>query len=255
MAEEKNEVVEQKPKTFSMVLTDKLNEISGALPKDFNIERFVQNSIALLNDKPELKQFNQTQIMNGLLKGSYLGCDFFNSECWLIPYKGQLQFQLSYRGEVKIAKKYSTRPILDIYAKVVRQGDEFQESIINGKPNIDFKPLPFNGGSIVGAFAVVLFQDGGMMYETMSLADIEKARQQGMGNTPAWKNWYDEMSKKVVVKRLCKNITMDMENATQLDVYNHEREDIVEPEKPHVVDALAEENIIDTEYTESEVEE
>jgi len=255
MAEEKNEVVEQKPKTFSMALTEKLKEVSGALPKDFNRDRFVQNSLALLNDKPELKQFNQAQIMSGLLKGSYLGCDFFNGECWLIPYKGQLTFQTSYKGEVKLAKKYSNRPIKEIYAKVVRQGDEFQEQIIDGQPHIDFKPLPFNGGSMVGAFAVVLFVDGGMMYETMSIAEIEKARQQGMGNSPAWKNWYEEMSKKVVLKRLSKHISKDMENPIQLDVYNKEMETDIKADTPKVVDALADDNIVDTEYTESEVEE
>jgi recombination protein RecT len=249
-----NEVAEQK-KTFSMALTEKLTEVSGALPKDFNRDRFVQNSLALLNDNEKLRNFPPQQLMQGLLKGSYLGCDFFSQECYLIPYSGKLEFQLGYKGEVKIAKKYSTRPIKEIYAKVVRQGDEFQEKIIDGRPSIDFKPLPFNGGEIIGAFAVCIYTDDSMIYETMSIAEIEQARKQGMGNTPSWKNWYSEMARKVVLKRLCKHIPIDMENPTQMDVYQHDMEIKIDDEKPPVVDALAEDNIVDTDYTESEVEE
>lgn len=244
-----NEVIEKAKTelTFSEKLADKLESISDALPKDFNQTRFVQNSLALLNDKPELAQFSQAQIMNGLLKGSYLGCDFFNSECWLIPYKGQLQFQLSYKGEKKLAKKYSTRPIQDIYAKVVRQGDEFTEQIIDGKQSIDFKPLPFNGGAIIGAFAVCLYLDGGMIYETMSLEEIETARKQGMGSTPAWKNFYQEMAKKTVLKRLCKNVDIDLENPTMANVYKEDSIPAESVEHEEVVDAFAEDGeVIDT---------
>lgn len=243
----KNEVVETKKTelTFSEQLSEKLHSVSGALPKDFNQDRFVQNSLALLNDKPELAQFNKAQIMNGLLKGSYLGCDFFNGECWLIPYKGQLTFQLSYKGERKLAKKYATRPVLDIYAKVVRQGDEFIEKIVDGKPSIDFNPLPFNGGSVIGAFAVVLYEDGGLSYETMSIAEIETARKQGMGNSPAWSKFYSEMAKKTVLKRLCKQVDIDMENPTMEQVYHEDSLPEEQAEHEEVVDVFAEEEIID----------
>ena len=47
-----NEVV----KSFSESLTDKLITVENALPKDFNKERFVQNCLAVLNEKPELKE-------------------------------------------------------------------------------------------------------------------------------------------------------------------------------------------------------
>ena len=242
MSDEKKEIQET-PK-FSVALTEKLNEVSKALPVDFNKERFVQNSLALLNDNPTLAKFSSNQIMGGLLKGAYMGCDFFNSECWLVPYKGQLQFQLSYKGEKKLAKKYATRPILDVYAKVVRQGDQFVEKIVDGRPSVDFNPISFNDGAIIGSFAVVLFKDGGLMYETMSLAEIEQAKKQGVGNTPAWNNFFQEMAKKTVLKRLCKNIDIDFENDTQLGIY---REDgIVENTEEHeVVDALGD-DVIDT---------
>lgn len=41
-------------------------------------------------------------------------------------------------------KQYSVRPIKDIYAKVVREGDEFEEIIEKGIPTINFRPKPFS---------------------------------------------------------------------------------------------------------------
>ena len=60
------------------------------------------------------------------------------------------------RGEIKLCKRYSSNPIQDIYAKVVREGDKFEEVIENGKQYVNFRPKTFSNGEIIGAFAVVL---------------------------------------------------------------------------------------------------
>lgn len=199
---------------FSTQLTDKLVSVESALPKDFNRERFVQNCLAVMNETPQLAKINPSQTIQGLLKGAYLGLDFLNRECYLIPYGNSVQFQTDYKGEVKFTKKYSIRKIKDIYAKVVRQGDEFVEEIVDGKPSIDFKPLPFNDGDIIGAFAIVLYQDGGMAYEVMSVKDINAVRNNysKANQSKAWKNSFDEMCKKTVLRRLCKHIETDFES-------------------------------------------
>lgn len=203
-------------KSFSVVLSDKLESVSAALPKDFNKARFVQNAIALLNDNPALQKYGQSQLMAGLLKGAYLGLDFYSKECYLIPYGSQLNYQTDYRGAKKLAKKYSIRPIKDIYAKLVREGDVFEEKIISGEQTFDFKPIAFNDGKIIGVFAACLYVDGGMQYDTMSLADLENTRSSSKAsNSPAWKNFTGEMYKKTVLRRLCKHIELDFENPTQ----------------------------------------
>ena len=76
----------------------------------------------------------------------------------------KMKFQTDYKGEIKLNKKYSKNPIRDIFAKVVRSGDEFYEEVSGGDQNIYFKPLPFNNGEMVGAFAVIKYKDGSMQY-------------------------------------------------------------------------------------------
>lgn len=211
-----NDVTVAKPK-FSVALTEELNMQRDALPRDFNITRFVNNSIALLNGNEPLikfmKQYGTDQIKMGLIRGAYLGLDAMNGEMYLVPYGSTINFMPSYVGMQKLCMKYSAREIKTIYAKVVREGDDFEETIVNGEPSVTFKPKAFNIGKIVGAFAVCLYADGGMVYEVMSLEELEQCRRSSKAkNSPAWERFTQQMYKKTVLRRLAKSIPLDMDD-------------------------------------------
>lgn len=217
MAEEKQ--------TFSLALTDRLESVSEALPKDFNKTRFVQNAIALINDNPNLQKYAPNQLICGLMKGAYLGLDFYSKEAYLVPYGSQLNYQTGYLGAKKLAKKYSIRKIKDIGSKIVREGDFFEETGEGGNTSYIFKPKPFNNGKIVGAFAYVLFEDGGITVDTMSLEELETTRKHSKAsNSMAWKDFTTEMYRKTVLHRLCKHIELDFENIEQQNTYLNEYE-------------------------------
>ena len=190
---------------------------AGALPKDFNQTRFLQNCMTVLQDTKGIEKVQPITIARTMLKGAFLGLDFMNKECYAIPYGNSLQFQTDYKGEVKLAKKYSINPIKDIYAKLVRVGDDFLEEIRDGQQYISFKPQPFNDGEIIGAFAVCFYNDGSMIYETMSKKEIEAVRDNysKMPKGPTWTKSYGEMCKKTVLRRLCKNISLDFDSIEQ----------------------------------------
>lgn len=217
MANEKNQL----QVNFSEMLTDKLTSVEEALPKDFNRARFVQNALSVLNDKPELAQVNKQQLVLGLVRGAYMGLDFAQNECYLIPYQNSVQFQYSYKGLCKFVKKYSIRKIKDLYAKLVRQGDDFIEKITDGQPSIDFKPLPFNDGEIIGVFAICLYEDGGMDYEVMTTKEVNDVRNNysKASNSKAWKSSWGEQAKKTALRRLCKHIETDFESTEALKSY------------------------------------
>lgn len=211
--------------TFSLALTDRLESVSEALPKDFNKTRFVQNAIALINDNSNLKKYTPNQLISGLMKGAYLGLDFYSKEAYLVPYGSQLNYQTSYLGSKKLAKKYSIRKIKDIGSKIVREGDFFEETGEGGNTSYIFKPKPFNNGKIVGAFAYVLFEDGGITVDTMSLEELETTRKHSKAsNSMAWKDFTTEMYRKTVLHRLCKHIELDFENIEQQNTYLNEYE-------------------------------
>lgn len=221
-------------------LNDSLDRQVAALPKDFNKQRFLQNCMTVLQDgQADFTKCEPSTVVRTLLKGAFLGLDFFNGECYAIPYGNSCQFQTDYKGEAKLCKRYSSNPIQDIYAKVVREGDEFVEVIENGHQTVNFKPKAFNDGQIIGAFAVCLYKDGGMIYDTMSKAEIEHTRKtfSKQANGKAWTNSYGEMCKKTVLRRLCKLIDLNFDTAEQMQAFEDafdfdvKNPNQVEPEK------------------------
>lgn len=203
-------------------LDESLEKQVAALPEKFNKQRFLQNCMTVLQDgQADFSKCEAPTVVRTLLKGAFLGLDFFNGECYAIPYGNQCQFQTDYKGEIKLCKRYSSNPIQDIYAKVVREGDKFEEVIENGKQYVNFRPKTFSNGEIIGAFAVVLYKDGSMMYDTMSKEDIEHTRQtfSKAANSKAWKESYGEMCKKTVLRRLCKLIDLNFDTAEQCQAF------------------------------------
>lgn len=209
-------------------LVKELAKHEKALPPGFNRDRFTLNCITVITDmlkdngkKKQLQNIDPVSIPICLAKGAYLGLDFFNGECYAIPYDGQMQFQTDYKGEIKLCKRWSKNPIKDIYAKVVREGDFFLEEVDSGEQKVQFRPEPFSNKPMIGAFAIVVFKDGSMMYDTMSTEDIENIRNiySKAKNSPAWKNSPGEMYKKTVIRRLCKLIDLDFDNKEQQKAY------------------------------------
>lgn len=209
-------------------LMEELTKHKKALPPGFNPERFILNSITviqdMLKDKKKREQLQNVRVETipvCLAKAAYLGLDFMMGECYAIPYGATMKFQTDYKGEVKLCKKYSKEPIKDIFAKVVREGDFFEESVDGGTQKVVFKPKPFSNEKIIGAFAVVAYKDGSMSYDTMSSEEIEKVRNvySKAKDSQAWKESPGEMYKKTVIRRLSKLIDKNFDDIEQLRAY------------------------------------
>lgn len=209
-------------------LIRELTQHKDALPPGFNQTRFTLNCITVIQDmmsdrkkRESLQKVKIETIPVCLAKAAYLGLDFYNGECYAIPYGDSMTFQTDYKGEIKLSKRYSKNPIKDIFAKVVREGDFFVEEVDGGKQNVTFRPLMFSSAPMMGAFAIVVYKDGSMMYDTMSKEEIENVRRNysKAPDSPAWKNSPGEMYKKTVLRRLCKLIDLDFDSIEQRQAY------------------------------------
>lgn len=215
----------------SNILMELLLNNSKALPKNFNQTRFLQNCLTVLGETKNIDKCTPISVAKTMIKGAYLGLDFFRKECYAIPYeilenrratgKYELNFQTDYKGEKKLCMQYSERSLLDIYARIVREGDELEVGIKEGKQIVNFNPKEFNDAKVIGAFAVAYFNDGGMAYDAMSIKEIDKVRENyAKKNTegeygPSWRKSPEEMQKKTVLRRLCKMISLNFDNSEQ----------------------------------------
>lgn len=258
MANQINTIVLQ---NTNNMLTGMLQKEVEALPKGFNTLRFKQNVMTVLNDNDISNMKGQEfNLARCIMKGAYLGLDFMNKECYVITFGGKPQFMTDYKGEEKLAKKYSVTPIKDIYAKLVREGDQFEEGIDHGQQYINFKPKPFNNSEILGAFAVVYYRDESMAYESMSKEDIEyirdnfskKSKKTGEFSD-AWVKSFGEMAKKTALRRLCKHIELDFDSLEQKKTWEETSEMDFVDNTPSMEDKPAEKSQMEKDLEESGV--
>ena len=77
-----------------IIIQEKLNsfidEKIDGMPQGFNKTRFVQNSMAVLLETKGIENCSPSSIVRTLIKGAFLGLDFFNKECYAIPYGGRV---------------------------------------------------------------------------------------------------------------------------------------------------------------------
>lgn len=213
-AEQKNEL------TMSGYFTQELERISAALPENFNKQRFALNFVSLINDKKELQAFSKEKLATAMIRTAQDGLDVLNGEVYIYKgYSGDLTYTPSYRGMKKMAIEKSVKPISEIYAKIIHEGDTLDEEIIHGVTRINYKSNILNKSKpVIGAFAVCLFKDGSQIYEVMSLEELNAVKAKSR-NSGAWKDFPGEMQKKTVIRRLVKNITVSWDNKEQSDAF------------------------------------
>ncbi len=163
------------------------------------------------NDKPVLEVCSQASIANALMKMVIQGMSVAKAQCYFIPYGKNLNYQRSYMGSYALAKRVSN--LKEVNAVLIYDGDVFSYDIDTktGRLSVVEHSQKFeniNADKIKGGYAICVFEDGTSNTEIMTMAQIEKAWGQGQtkGQSPAHKNFKDEMAKKSIRARAVKLI-------------------------------------------------
>lgn len=219
MAEEKKLPAVQKNIT-DQVLT-KVNHFKEtgelAFPENYSPENALKSAFLVLQEtetrdkKPVLEVCTRESIANSLLEMVIQGLSPMKKQCDFIAYGRKLTMQREYHGTIALAKRFGG--VKDANAEVIYEGDSFKYEVDpdTGKKRIIEHKQDFNNidnDKIVGAYAVLTFKDESKSpyLEIMNMKQIRLAWAQGptKGQSPAHRNFPDEMSKKTVINRACK---------------------------------------------------
>jgi recombination protein RecT len=137
------------------------------------------------------------------------GLSVLKKQGYFIPYDKELTWIRSYQGSIALAKRVAE--VKEVNAVVVYQNDLFEYGIDvkTGRQVIykhDQKLGNIANDKIIAAYAIVIYKDGSTDATVMSMDEIRTAWNQGApkGNSPAHKNFTQEMAKKTVINRACK---------------------------------------------------
>jgi recombination protein RecT len=126
----------------------------------------------------------------------------------------ECQFQLGYKGLIELAHR--SGELKSIEAHVVYSNDDF-EFEFGLEPKLKHVPtMDADKGEITWVYAIYHLVNGGYGFEVMSRAEIEAHRfkYSKASNSPAWKNSWEEMAKKTVVKKVLKYAPLKTEFVT-----------------------------------------
>ena len=257
MAEKKEVATQNKQElTMSGYFTSELERIAGALPEDFNKQRFALNFVSLIQDKPELQKYSKEVLATALVRSAQDNLDALNNEVYIYKgYNGNLTYTPSYKGLRKMAIEKSVRPIKDIYSKKIYEGDTVEETFMDGEAKLVYKSNFMKRGKWIGVLAVCVFKDNTEIYELMDMDDINAVKAKSR-NSGAWKDFPQEMAKKAVIRRLCKQITLDFRSKQQADMFTGAEESINDPKEQAKADIdqnANQQNLNDEEVIEVEV--
>ena len=237
----------QKDITDSVMLRVKNLEETGGMmfPKNYSAANQIKAAWFVLqetkdrNGKPALEVCNKNTIANALLDMVIQGLSVSKKQGYFIVYGDKLEFQRSYFGTVALAKQCGMQgnPV----ANIIYEGDDFEYRINTdtGLTSIVKHEQKFDNvdvNKIKGAYAIVTMPDGEKQVTIMSIAQIRSAWGQGAtkGNSPAHKNFTDEMAKKTVIGRACKMIINSSDDAY---LFDGKRDEFDKPDATEVREA------------------
>ncbi|MET3483166.1 recombinase RecT [Methylobacterium sp. 1973] len=203
---------QQQAKSFRGDLQRMEGQVAAALPSHIRPEQFIRVAITAVTSDPSLLTADRQSLFEACMRSAQDGLLPDKREGALVIFNNKVQWMPMIGGILK--KIRNSGELKSIRAHVVFEGDEF-EYALGDEERIEHRPI-FDGdrGKVRCAYAIAETKDGGIYREVMSFADIEKVRKVSRAATKGpWVDWWEEMARKTVLRRLAKRLPMSTDLA------------------------------------------
>lgn len=191
-------------------------KIADALPAHIKVDQFNRVAMLAINNNPELVSVDRTSLFNACMRCAADGLLPDGREAALVTFSGKAQYMPMVFGIIK--KLRQSGEIASITARLVYKNEmdsgRFDFTIGDGEERLTHHPLLMGErGEVVLVYATAKFKDGTVQNEVMTRADIEKVRNVSRAkNSGPWVQWWDEMARKTVIRRLSKYLPLSAED-------------------------------------------
>jgi len=194
--------------------------------------KFLSSVVSSVQRNPKLLDCDSASLLNSFVRMAELELmpSDVSGEAYVVPYKGEAQFQLGYKGIVTLLYRAG---IKEIKAEIVHEKDDF--SYENG--DIYHSPDVFGSdrGDAIGAYVIITLDTGGKVNKVMTkeeILEIAKEFSKSYGSKySAWSNdpqkW---MWKKTVLKQAAKLVPKSDKVVEAISDDNEEKDVNKKPE-------------------------
>ncbi|EOV9616181.1 recombination protein RecT [Cronobacter dublinensis] len=226
---------DKKPTTLTQLMADPRTkaQIALALPKHMTADRLARIAMTELRKTPKLMQCDQMSFLGAIMQCAQLGLEPGGAlgHAYLLPFDRrqkqgnqwvtvatEAQLIIGYRGMIDLARR--SGQIVSLSARAVHENDTFSyayglEEKLEHVPCEDGNP-----GALTHVYAVARLKDGGVQFEVMSKAAVDKVRALSKsGDKGPWVDHYEEMAKKTAIRRLFKYlpVSIELQRAVNID--------------------------------------
>ncbi|URC17669.1 RecT-like DNA pairing protein [Gordonia phage Tardus] len=228
----------EQPATLAQQLTKMTDEFQRAMPQGMEATQLVRDAQTALRQNPKLARVTPASFFGGLMTCAQLGLrPGVLGQAYLIPYGQQAQLVLGYQGLLELI--YRSGLVETIVARAVYENDEFlleyglsSDTLVH-RPPAGFKPR----GKAVAYYAIARMKNGGyQITDPVGLADMQsfaRKHANGGGRSGPWKEHFDEMAKKTMIRQLAKML----------------------PKSPEVMRAITHDGAVRTDHTADSIDE
>ncbi|MDM2855150.1 recombinase RecT [Citrobacter sp. Cpo065] len=190
------EFVKQQEALFVGAVTDQ--SVTWAKESQFAIQYFQRNDYLA---KTALS--NPTSAQNAIINVAAIGITLNPASklAYLVPRDGMVCLDISYMGLLHLAQ--STGSIKWGQCKLVYSNDTYESNGLDTAPTHKYNAFG-DRGDVVGGYCTVKTADGDYLTEEMSLAEIKATEATSKAKNGPWKNFWEEMARKTIVKRASK---------------------------------------------------
>lgn len=201
-------------KTMMQVLEERKSEFMALLPKDMNVERFIQIGNNAILNCPDVRLCTPNSIVRALTRcatdnllpdGREATLTVRNCKQKDGSYQKEAVYTPMYRGLLK--KIFETGEVLKADAYCVYSNEHFTYEAGDDERIIHKPILNAERGNFVCAYSIIKLKNGEISREVIGLEEINKIK--AKATTQAiWNEWFSSMAKKSVLRRHCGKIPL-----------------------------------------------
>lgn len=197
--------------TVRAALTRMQPEFQAALPAQITPEKFLRTTLTAIQMQPDLLQADRRSLFGAIMRCAQDGLLPDGRDAALVIYRSRSGPTVQYLPMIAglVRKLYKSKSITNVAAHVIHEFDEFTYELGDDE-RIVHKPAFPHRGKPIGVYATATTTYGAKFREVMSYDEVEKVRSvsRAKGSGP-WSDWWEEMAKKTVLRRLIKRLPQD----------------------------------------------
>ena len=181
---------------FTQALSDQ--SITWQKEQQFAIQAFQKNDYLA-----KVAMANPSSAQNAIINVAAIGITLNPAAklAYLVPRDGGVHLDISYMGLLHLAQVSGA--IQWGQCKLVYASDTYESNGLDSAPTHKYNAFG-DRGAVVGGYCTVKTAQGDYLTEEMSLAEIKQVETSSKAKNGPWKNWWDEMARKTIVKRASK---------------------------------------------------